>query len=57
MIKKKAKPTFVKPHDDTFLGIRHATWFRVAKWISIGGMGLAGLITAIATAYKMIWGR
>jgi hypothetical protein len=39
----------------TFWGIRTTTWFGIAKWLSLGGVGGGALITGIATAYNMIW--
>lgn len=39
-----------------FLGVRTKVWWGIAKWLSIGGTGLAAVITAGATAWKLIHG-
>ena len=49
------KPSFVKS-SGTFMGVPHVVWFRIAKWIGIAGVGLSALITAVATAWKLIHG-
>ncbi len=45
---------YVQPQP-RFLGVRIKRWYGIAKWLSIGGVGGAALITAVATAYKMIY--
>ena len=47
-MKKKQVPTF--------WGVRVSTWYGIAKWISIAGVGLAAIIGAFATLYKAIYG-
>jgi hypothetical protein len=39
-----------------FWGVRVSTWFGIGKWIGYTGGAIAAIITALVTAYKMIWG-
>lgn len=38
-----------------FWGVQVSTWYGIAKWLSIAGASIAALVTAVASAYKMIW--
>ena len=53
------RPKSIQPVKEPrrFCGVRTAVWYGIAKWFSIGGVGLAAVLTAAATAYHAIWGK
>lgn len=44
-----------KSKPPTFWGVRRTVWFGIAKWIGMVGAPLAALITALATAIKLLF--